>query len=132
MLKPVPSIISALAVALVTVSSAAAITGGSIDGDAHPYVGALVVDGFVECSGVLISPTVFATAGHCAADGRRVTVSFDSKLGAGWTLADGDLSGRSGQAEPTLGSWCSMLRPPSSLRLCRPREWPSRSPGGRP
>jgi len=88
-LKPVPSIISALAVALVTVSSAAAITGGSIDGDAHPYVGALVVDGFVECSGVLISPTVFATAGHCAADGRRVTVSFDSKLGTGWTLVDG-------------------------------------------
>ncbi len=89
MLKPVPSIISALAVALVTVSSAAAITGGGVDGDAHPYVGALVVDGFVECSGVLISPTVFATAGHCAADGTRVSVSFDSKLGTGWSLASG-------------------------------------------
>ena len=89
MLKPVPSIISALAVALVTVSSAAAITGGGVDGDAHPYVGALVVDGFVECSGVLISPTVFATAGHCAADGTRVSVSFDSKLGTGWGLASG-------------------------------------------
>ena len=89
MLKPVPGIISALAVALVTVSTAAAITGGGIDGDAHPYVGALVVDGFVECSGVLISPTVFATAGHCAADGSRVSVSFDSKLGTGWSLASG-------------------------------------------
>jgi hypothetical protein len=90
-LKPVRSIVSALAVALITVSTAAAITGGAVDGDAHPYVGALVVDGAVQCSGVLISPTVFATAGHCAADGSRVSVSFDSKLGAGWNLVSGTL-----------------------------------------
>ena len=51
MLKPVPSIIAALAVALVTVSTAAAITGGGVDGDAHPYVGALVVDGSVRVLG---------------------------------------------------------------------------------
>lgn len=89
MLKPVRSIASAFAVALITVSTAAAITGGSIDGDAHPYVGALVVDGAVQCSGVLISPTVFATAGHCATDGSRVSVSFDSKLGEGWNLVSG-------------------------------------------
>lgn len=91
MLKPVPSMIAALAVALVTVSTAAAITGGSVDGDAHPYVGALVVDGSVQCSGVLVAPTVFATAGHCAADGSRVSVSFDSKLGDGWSLLHGTL-----------------------------------------
>ncbi len=91
MLKPVPSLIAALAAALVTVSTAAAVTGGTIDGVAHPYVGALVVDGSVQCSGVLVAPTVFVTAGHCAADGSRVSVSFDSKLGAGWTLASGTL-----------------------------------------
>ena len=91
MRKPVPSMIAALAVALVTVSTAAAITGGGVDGGAHPYVGALVVDGSVQCSGVLVAPTVFATAGHCGADGSRVSVSFDSKLDAGWSLVGGTL-----------------------------------------
>ena len=91
MFKPVPSMIAALAVSLVTVSTAAAITGGGVDGDAHPYVGALVVNGSVQCSGVLIAPTVFATAGHCGADGSRVSVSFDSKLADGWSLLPGTL-----------------------------------------
>ena len=86
-----PSMIAALAVALVTVSTAAAITGGGVDGDAHPYVGALVVDGSVQCSGVLVAPTVFATAGHCGVDGSRVAVSFDSKLDSGWSLVAGTL-----------------------------------------
>ena len=99
MLKPVPSMIATLAVALVTVSTAAAITGGGVDGDAHPYVGALVVDGSVQCSGVLVAPTVFATAGHCGADGSRVSVSFDSKLDTGWSLVDGTL-----QVDPANGA----------------------------
>ena len=91
MLKPVPSLLAALVAALVTVSTAAAITGGGVDGDAHPYVGALVVDGSVQCSGVLVAPTVFATAGHCGADGSRVSVSFDSQLTDGWSLRQGTL-----------------------------------------
>ncbi len=91
MRNSVPSMIAALAVALVAVSTAAAITGGSVDGDAHPYVGALVVNGSVQCSGVLVAPTVFATAGHCGADGSRVAVSFDSKLDSGWSLLSGTL-----------------------------------------
>ena len=99
MLKPVPSLLAALAGALVTVSTAAAITGGVVDGDAHPYVGALVVNGSVQCSGVLIAPTVFATAGHCGPDGSRVSVSFDSKLGDGWSLRDGTL-----EVDPTKGA----------------------------
>ena len=99
MLKPVHSVIAALAVALVTVSTAAAVTGGGVDGDAHPYVGALVVNGSVECSGVLIAPTVFATAGHCGADGTRVSVSFDSKLTGGWSLLGGTL-----EVDPTKGA----------------------------
>ena len=91
MCKPVRSMIAVLAAALVTVSTAAAITGGSVDGDAHPYVGALVVNGSVQCSGVLVAPTVFATAGHCGADGSRVSISLDSKLDAGWSLLHGTL-----------------------------------------
>lgn len=83
------SIVAALSV----VTTAAAITGSTPDGAAHPYVGALVVDGSVACSGVLIAPTVFATAGHCTESlpaGARVAVSFDSSLDqAHWTLLGG-------------------------------------------
>ena len=99
MRKPVPSIIAAFAVALVTVSTAAAITGGGVDGNAHPYVGALVVNGSVECSGVLVAPTVFVTAGHCGADGTRVSVSFDSQLTSGWSLLGGTL-----EVDPSKGA----------------------------
>jgi hypothetical protein len=50
--------------------SAPAITHGQPDGNAHPYVGLMVAldkDGVPlwRCSGSLLSPTVFLTAGHC-------------------------------------------------------------------
>jgi hypothetical protein len=77
--------------ALTAATTALAVTGSTPDGDAHPYVGALVVDGTVQCSGVLIAPTVFATAGHCGAAGTRVSVSFDSKLDGRWSLLAGTL-----------------------------------------
>ena len=77
--------------ALTAATAALAVTGSTPDGDAHPYVGALVVDGAVQCSGVLIAPTIFATAGHCGADGTRVSVSFDAELGEGWSLLEGTL-----------------------------------------
>ena len=60
-----------LAVALISASSAIAITYGVPDGDGHPGVGALVaeLDGqkVAVCSGTLISPDVFLTAAHCTA-----------------------------------------------------------------
>jgi hypothetical protein len=77
--------------ALTAATTALAVTGSTPDGDAHAYVGALVVDGTVQCSGVLIAPTVFATAGHCGAAGTRVSVSFDSKLDGRWSLLAGTL-----------------------------------------
>ncbi|HUQ21620.1 MAG TPA: trypsin-like serine protease [Gaiellaceae bacterium] len=91
MLKYVTSSVAALAVALVSISAAAAVTGGGVDGDAHPYVGALLVDGSVECSGVLVAPAVWATAGHCGAAGTRVAVSFDATLTAGSGFLGGTL-----------------------------------------
>ena len=78
-------------VAMTVTATALAVMGSTPDGDAHPYVGALVVDGTVQCSGVLIAPTVFATAGHCGAAGTRVSVSFDSKLDGRWNLLGGTL-----------------------------------------
>ena len=74
---------------LTLASTALGVMGSTVDGDRHPYVGALAVEGAVRCSGVLIAPTVFATAGHCGRDGERVSVSFDSKLDDGWSLQDG-------------------------------------------
>lgn len=84
-------VLASAVAALVVASTALGVTGSTVDGDAHPYVGALVVDGTVRCSGVLVAPTVFATAGHCGVDGERVSVSFDEKLDDGWSLQDGAL-----------------------------------------
>ena len=52
------------AAAAVFISAAAAITNGTPDGTAHPYVG-VASSGDIFCSGTLLSPTVFLTAGHC-------------------------------------------------------------------
>jgi secreted trypsin-like serine protease len=79
----------ALLLSLLAAAPAAAITNGSPDGQAHPNVGGLVAstqydDGtWVYCSGTLISPTIFLTAAHCAEDGERVQVTFDTAYEAG-------------------------------------------------
>jgi hypothetical protein len=64
MRRSIISLIAALGVMLLTVSPGAAIIGGQPDGDAHPYVG-FVANSEAFCSGTLIAPTVFLTAGHC-------------------------------------------------------------------
>jgi V8-like Glu-specific endopeptidase len=75
--------------ALAVAAPAFAITGGSLDGTAHPAVGLLLADRGngpePDCSGSLVSPTVFVTAAHCTGDlaSARVWVSFDSRYVAG-------------------------------------------------
>jgi secreted trypsin-like serine protease len=79
----VTAVASAAAV-LVAAAPAGAITNGAPDGNRHPEVGALLAqqafsDGtWEECSGTLISPTVFLTAEHCDEGVSRVAVTFDS------------------------------------------------------
>jgi secreted trypsin-like serine protease len=69
----------------VAASPAGAIINGSPDNGAHPEVGALISatqfsDGtWLECSGTLISPTVFLTAAHCFQGQDRVQVTFDEQ-----------------------------------------------------
>ncbi|MDP9357798.1 MAG: S1 family peptidase [Chloroflexota bacterium] len=65
------------------VAPAAAITDGVPDGNAHPHVGLVAffdADGVVthRCSGTLLSPTVFLTAGHCTDGAASARVWFDS------------------------------------------------------
>jgi hypothetical protein len=61
----------ALALAACLAPAIGAITYGTPDGNAHPNVGLLVArigtGFFAICSGTLVSPTVFLTAGHCTA-----------------------------------------------------------------
>jgi len=87
---------------LLSVAPAAAIFGGAADDDGHPNVGALVAtfpDGdFPVCSGTLISPTLFLTAGHCIAITQSLgatgyAVTFDSSVAF-------DASGRAIDAIP--------------------------------
>jgi hypothetical protein len=73
-----------VALLAVTVVPALAITDGEPDKDGHPYVGLMVAknaDGNVlwRCSGTLISPTIFLTAGHCTeAPAASAAIWFDS------------------------------------------------------
>src|SRR6476661_4741551 len=82
--------------ALLVPGAATAVTNGAPDGNGHPNVGALVADlpgsGLtVLCSGTLIAPKVFLTAGHCTAGlTGPVYVTFGTTLDpAGWSLIPG-------------------------------------------
>jgi hypothetical protein len=64
----------AAALLLIVVAPAAAITWGQPDGETHRNVGAMVIEDppgsgvwFQGCSGTLIAPYIFLTAGHCTA-----------------------------------------------------------------
>jgi len=84
--------------AAVTCATAAvpalAITDGELDGNRHPYVVLLLMEvngqPAFRCSGTLLSPTVFLTAGHCAGapgefSGMRVFTDSDVEAGRGVT-----------------------------------------------
>jgi hypothetical protein len=74
-------LIAVVALAALGGAPAAAITNGSLDGDAHPYVGLVTAhasdgDYLWRCSGALISPTVLVTAGHCTEDPAAYAVVY--------------------------------------------------------
>jgi len=64
------TVVALIAAVVLPARPALAIIGGEFDGNAHPYVGALdlrPIGSLIPCTGTLISPTVFLTAGHCTA-----------------------------------------------------------------
>jgi V8-like Glu-specific endopeptidase len=71
---------------------AEAITNGTPDQTAHPYVG-IANSGDEFCSGTLLSPRVFLTAGHCTADfaasGEPIFVTFDPNASPSSTYVTG-------------------------------------------
>ena len=83
--KALAATIAALALIGLTAPSASAITDGVPDGDGHPYVGIMVAKDDAgapmwRCSGTLIAPTVFLTAGHCTDGASSIEVWFQSDL----------------------------------------------------
>ena len=62
--------VAAIALMAVMIAPASAITHGQLDGNGHPHVGIMVAKDAAgnplwRCSGTLLSPTVYLTAGHC-------------------------------------------------------------------
>lgn len=63
--------------------------GGELDGNAHPYVGLMIAQDAAgnplwRCSGTLISPTLYLTAGHCTeAPAAHVEIWFDADVQGG-------------------------------------------------
>lgn len=86
MRKRIGLVFVVVTVMLVAVTSVSAITNGSPDNGAHPYVGIMVADDadgnpLWRCSGTLISSKLFLTAGHCTeAPAASATIWFDENI----------------------------------------------------
>ena len=89
--------IAALVVAMV--APASAVKNGELDGNGHPYVGLMVAQDAVgnplwRCSGTLISPTVYLTAGHCTEPPAvKAAIWFDADVESGIPANGYPLSG---------------------------------------
>jgi hypothetical protein len=81
---------------------AEAVTNGTPDtNNEYPFVGLMVAQGAGEqwrCSGTLIPPPLFVTAGHCTAGAESVQIWFDGNIDKGMPKngypTKGDASGR--------------------------------------
>jgi len=83
--KMLLAVFSVLVILALAVSPVGAVTDGTPDGEGHPYVGLMVADDangnpLWRCSGTLISPTVFLTAGHCTFGAARATIWFEADV----------------------------------------------------
>lgn len=89
MYKKIAVIVAVVTIVMLVATPTGAITYGEPDENRHPNVGLTLTDFgdgtlFLGCSGTLISPTVFLTAGHCTAflatlGANKTWITFDSK-----------------------------------------------------
>lgn len=83
------AVVLVLSLAFSFVGTAQAVTDGEPDGGGHPYVGLMVAQTAAgtplwRCSGTLLSPTLFLTAGHCTeAPAAHVEIWFDADVESG-------------------------------------------------
>ena len=102
--KAVVLLIVVLAMTLGSMGVVNAIQWGWLDGDDHPYVGIMVADVDGEpawrCSGTLIAPRVFLTAGHCVYEADTARVWFDNDLTGNPDYPDGGPSAIEGTPIP--------------------------------
>ena len=83
------TLLAALVALLVVAMPAGAVTDGELDGNRHPYVGLMVAQDakgtpLWRCSGTLLSPRLFLTAGHCTeAPAAHVEIWFQSDVESG-------------------------------------------------
>jgi hypothetical protein len=114
--KLIASLIAAAAMVAATIAPAAAITGTDFEEDfEHPFVGLVVFydeegEFSHRCSGSLLSPTVFLTAGHCTDGATTARVYFQQDAGANYD-PETELDPVSGYPETcandTLGTLCA-------------------------
>jgi hypothetical protein len=98
----VATLAAVIALLTVMVMPASAITNGELDHGGHPHVGLMVAvnqntgDAW-RCSGTLISPTVYLTAGHCTFGATSVRIwfnAYEADIRAnGYPFAGGDVTG---------------------------------------
>jgi len=79
------AVLAAAALTFFAASPAAAIRFGQPDNGEHPFVGLMVANDdegnpMWRCSGTLVSPTVFLTAGHCTFGAATATIWFEEDL----------------------------------------------------
>lgn len=83
------TVVVVLLLLLVTTTAVFAITDGELDGNGHPYVGLMIAQDaegnpLWRCSGTLIAPKLFLTAGHCTeAPAAHVEIWFDADVESG-------------------------------------------------
>jgi len=83
------TVFSMIVILAIAVSPVGAVTDGELDGNGHPYVGLMVAQDangnpLWRCSGTLISPTVFLTAGHCTeTPAAHIEIWFDADVESG-------------------------------------------------
>lgn len=88
------AMVAVAALVMTTAVPAGAITGDYVEDTEHPFVGLVV---FYDdkgafhhrCSGALLTPTVFLTAGHCTAGATSARVYFQQDAGANWSPETG-------------------------------------------